>query len=404
VLDPVSRLGLSIAVILVVAKVAGDAASRLKLPTVLGELLGGILLGALPVAFFERIRSDAYVDVLARLGILILLFEVGLETTVREVLQVGFASVRVAVLGTVGTLLVGWAATAAAVPDAGTPVHLFFAAALTATSVGISARVLKDVGAGRSREAPTILSAAVIDDVLGLVVLVVIAGAGGHSGAGAGVTPLGIGWLVAKTSVFLAVAIAVGVKLSPAIFRFTARLRTSGALVAAGLTFCFVLAGASDAIGLAPIVGAFTAGLILEESHSASFVARGERSLADRMEPISSWLVPIFFVLMGMRADLRALTHPSTLLLALVLALAAVVGKLPCALGAPRGTDRVAVALGMMPRGEVSLVFASLGLSNRLLDPAQYSALVAVVVLTTLTAPVALRWRLLRRASLGGQP
>jgi Kef-type K+ transport system membrane component KefB len=335
---------------------------------------------------------------------LILLFEVGLETTVGEVVQVGLASARVAVLGTVGTLLVGWAATAAAVPDATTSVHLFFAAALTATSVGISARVLKDVGAGRSREALTILSAAVIDDVLGLVVLVVIAGAVSHSQAGVAVTPLGIAWLVAKTSIFLALAIAGGVKLSPVLFRFTARLRTSGALVAAGLSFCFVLAGASNAIGLAPIVGAFTAGLILDQSHSASFVARGERSLADRMEPISSWLVPIFFVLMGMRADLRALAHPSTLLLALVLVLAAVVGKLPCALGAPRGTDRVAVALGMMPRGEVSLVFASLGLYNHMLDPGQYSALVAVVLVMTLTAPVALRWRLLRRARLAGQP
>jgi Kef-type K+ transport system membrane component KefB len=300
-------------------------------------------------------------------------------------------------------LAAGWAATAAAMPGTSARVHLFFAAALTATSVGISARVLKDAGAARSREATTILSAAVIDDVLGLVVLAVITGAVNRSAADTAVAPLGIAWLLAKTVGFLAAAIAIGVKLSPRLFQLTARLRASGALVAAGLSFCFVLAAASDAIGLAPIVGAFTAGLILEESHSATFVARGERSLADRMEPIASWLVPIFFVLMGMRADLGALTHPATLLLVLVLAFAAIAGKLPCTLGAPRGTDPFAVALGMMPRGEVSLVFASLGLSTHLLDSAQYSALVAVVVLMTLTAPVALRWRLAQRAVLEGK-
>jgi Kef-type K+ transport system membrane component KefB len=146
-------------------------------------------------------------------------------------------------------------------------------------------------------------------------------------------------------------------------------------------------------------VGAFTAGLILDESHSARFVARGERSLADRIEPISSFVVPIFFVLMGMRADFTAMAHPSTLLLVAALAIAAIVGKLACVLGAPKGTNRLAIAAGMIPRGEVSLVFANLGLSlhvggHPLLDAGQYSALLTVVVLTTIVTPPALRWRL----------
>jgi Kef-type K+ transport system membrane component KefB len=152
-------------------------------------------------------------------------------------------------------------------------------------------------------------------------------------------------------------------------------------------------------MGLAPIVGAFTAGLILEELHSAPFVERGERPLLERMEPISSWLVPIFFVLMGMRAEFRALARPDTLFLVLALTAAAVLGKVACAAGAPRDTDRLAIAFGMIPRGEVSLVFANLGLSLQingapLLDSAQYSALVTVVILTTLITPAALRARL----------
>jgi Kef-type K+ transport system membrane component KefB len=137
----------------------------------------------------------------------------------------------------------------------------------------------------------------------------------------------------------------------------------------------------------------------LEEAHSARFVERGERPLLERMEPISSWLVPIFFVLMGMRADFRAFARSETLFLVAVLGTAAVVGKLACALGAPPGADRLAIAFGMVPRGEVSLVFANLGLSLRiggkpLLDAGQYSAIVTVVVLTTLLTPAALRWRL----------
>jgi Kef-type K+ transport system membrane component KefB len=393
-MDPVSRLGLSIALILAVAKVGGDLAARLKQPSVLGELLAGLVLGSIRLPFFEGLRTDPNIDMLARLGVLILLFEVGLESTVRDVLQVGFASLRVALLGTVGTLVVGWAAAAIAMPGSDTLVHLYVASAITATSIGISARVLKDVGAARSREAATILSAAVVDDILGLIALGIVTGMVTRSASGGAVTPWAVARLVLVTVGFLALAIVAGVKLTPLLFRLTSRLRTTGVLLATGLSFCFVLAWASNVIGLAPIVGAFTAGLILDDSHSRRFVERGEASLPSRLEPISSWLVPIFFVLMGMRSDLSAVVHPGTLLLVLLLLVAAVVGKLACALGAPRGSNRLAVALGMIPRGEVSLVFASLGLSMGLLDAGQYSALVTVVVLTTLVTPAALRARL----------
>lgn len=401
--DPVSRLGLAIAVILVAAKVGGDLSVRVKQPSVLGELVAGILLGNLPLSFFRELRTDAGVDMLARIGVLVLLFEVGLDSTVQDVMRVGVPSLRVATLGTLGTLLFGWLASRLAAPGSSTLEQVFMAAALTATSVGISARVLKDLGASRSPEAHTILGASVLDDVLGLVVLAIVGSTVAHAGAG-GLTPWSTAFLVAKTIGFVAIALLAGTKLSPAIFRASARLRSGGALVAAGLSLCFALAWAADVIGLAPIVGAFAAGLVLEESHSARFVARGEASLRQRMEPISSWLVPIFFVLIGMRADFRALFDARALLLVVALFGAACVGKLVCALGAQRGVDRLAVAMGMLPRGEVSLVFANFGLtlkagSRTLLDSRQYSALVAVVVLTTLATPPALRWRFGKRAS-----
>jgi Kef-type K+ transport system membrane component KefB len=396
--DPVSRLGLAIAIILVAAKVGADLASRLGQPSVLGELVVGVVLGNLPVAFLRELRTDQQLDVLARIGLLVLLFEVGLELTLREVMQVGVASARVAIAGFLGTLACGWMAARLAIPRSGPLLALFVAAALTATSIGISARVLKDTGATRTTEARTILGAAVLDDVLGLVILALMSSAVVDAAA----HRIGV-WSVARLAIetlaLLALALVVGVRVSPWIFRASVRLRAEGVLLAIGLSFCFLFAWAADVIGLAPIVGALAAGLILEDSHSYPFVRRGERSLGESMAPISWWLVPIFFVVTGMRADLRAFGDPGTLLLIAALTAAAVLGKLACAAAAPRGSDRLAVALGMMPRGEVSLAFANLGASlhvrgQPLLDTREYSALVTVVLLTTLATPPALRARL----------
>jgi Kef-type K+ transport system membrane component KefB len=327
------------------------------------------------------------------------LFEVGLESTVREVAQVGRAGSAVALLGTVGSFSAGMVAARIVLVHDSWLVRAFVAASITATSIGISARVLRDLGAARTREALTILGAAVIDDVLGLLVLAIMSGVASGATQGAPVSGLSIVWLLVKTIGVLTLAIVMGVVGSPWLFALTSRFRTEGALVTTGLFFCFVLAWAASTIGLSPIVGAFTAGLVLEESHSARFVARGEPPLSDRMEPIASWLVPIFFVVIGIRADVRALANASTLALVLALGSAAIVGKLACAIGAPRGSDRIAVALGMIPRGEVTLVFANLGLSlpsggRPLFDANIYSALVAVVVVTTIATPLALRLRL----------
>jgi len=387
---------------LAAAKLGGHAAVRLRQPAVLGELLAGVVLGALPLTFLQNVRAEPTVDLIARLGAVILLFEVGLESTVRGVFEVGGAAVRVALLGTIGTFVVGWGASRLLLPRAETTVHAFLGAALTATSIGITARVLKDLGQSQGREARTILSAAVLDDVFGLVVLALVTAVAGHTGEQASLA-FSLAVVVGKTLAFLVAAIGLGVKLSPVLFAFASRLRSRGALLATGLCMCFVFAWASDQMGLAPIVGAFAAGLVLEESHAATFVARGEPSLTDAIEPVSSVVVPVFFVLMGMRAEIGALAHPATLLLAGGLTLASIAGKVFCVLGTARGTRRLAVAFGMLPRGEVCLVFASLGLTLRvnghpLLDVGQYSALVSVVVLTAVVTPPALGWAFARPA------
>jgi Kef-type K+ transport system membrane component KefB len=326
------------------------------------------------------------------------LFEVGLDLSVRDLFAVGRSSLLVALIGTVSSLVIGALASAVMFPGAPYVSHLFLGAAITATSVGITARVLKDLGASRSLEAKTILGAAVVDDVLALVVLGAMTTwvMGGHQEAASGARPVLA--LVMKSVGFLVLALVLGERLTPAWFRHAAKLRTRGALLVVGLCFCFFLSWAASAIGLAALVGAFAAGLVLEDAHSQLFVQRGEPPLHDLLEPIVTFLVPVFFVLVGFRTSLAALLSPLSIGLAIGLTAAAVLGKLASAAGVI-GQDgrRWIVVAGMIPRGEVALVFAALGrgltIGQRpLLDTRGYTAVVAVVILTTLITPPLLKW------------
>lgn len=404
--DPVARAALHLAVVLVAAKLGGEAATRLGQPAVLGELLAGVALGNVGLLApwpLEAMKADPALDLLAQLGVLLLLFEVGLESTVREMLRVGLSSLAVAALGVAAPFALGWGAGALLVPEGGPYVHAFLGAALTATSVGITARVLQDLGRSQSVEARIILGAAVIDDVLGLVILAVVSGVIAAAARGGGVSGAAVALVVGRAAAFLVGALVLGAWLSPRLLRAAARLRTRGVLLAAGLAACFGLAWLAAALGLAPIVGAFAAGLVLEEGHSRDFTGRGEPGLRELVEPIGGFLVPIFFVVMGLRTDLRPFADPSVLGLAAALTAAAVIGKQACALGVVgRGVDRLSVGVGMVPRGEVGLIFANIGLTlavggQPVLSPALYSALVLVVVVTTLVTPPALRWSLARR-------
>jgi Kef-type K+ transport system membrane component KefB len=408
--DPIAFVAFALAVILTAAKLGGDLAQRVGQPAVLGELLVGIVLGnlgLLGVGSLEPIKTDATVDMLARLGVIILLFEVGVEATVPEMLQVGARAFLVGALGVVAPWLLGWAVGAVLLPDRSVYVHLFLGAILTATSVGITARVFRDLGRSQSAEARVILGAAVIDDVLGLVILAVVAGLITAADAGTAVSLGGIAIVLGKAALFLVAALWLGVRITPRLFREASQLRGEGLLLSTALAFCFLLSWLAAQIGLAAIVGAYAAGLILEPMHYRDFVRKGERPLEELIRPVASFLVPIFFVVIGMRVDVTAFARGDVMALAGVLTIAAVVGKQICGLGV-LGTrlDGLSIGIGMIPRGEVGLIFANLGLGlvvqgERVIDGALYSAVVIMVMLTTLVTPPALKWSL-GRGPAGG--
>ena len=399
--DPSASVVFYLAIILLAAKAGGDVAIRIGQPAVLGELMVGIVLGNLTLAGYsglEAIKTDVFVDMLARIGVLILLFEVGLESTVAQMMKVGISSFLVATLGVVVPFALGWGVGAWLLPEMSVYAHAFLGATLCATSVGITARVLKDLDRSQSNEARVILGAAVIDDVMGLVILAVVTGVIAAANRGGDISYGEVGSILGKAVAFLIGSLILGVYLSPKLFHIASKLKARGVLLALGLAFCFTLSWLANFIGLAPIVGAFAAGLILEDLHYRDFVSRGEHSLEELIHPISSFLVPIFFVLMGMRTDLRAFAQPGILTLATVLTVTAIIGKQACALGVlGKGIDRLSVGIGMIPRGEVGLIFANIGLSLMIgtvpvISQSVFSAVVIMVVVTTMVTPPMLKW------------
>lgn len=411
--DPIAVTALFLAIVLVAAKLGGDLAMRIRQPPVLGELVAGVVLGNLTLIgldWFEQIEVDPSIEFLSRIGVLVLLFQVGLESTVRQMLQVGLSSLLVAVIGVLVPFGLGWLVGAWLLPDATSYVHAFIGATLCATSVGITARVLKDLGWSQSEEARIILGAAVIDDVLGLVVLAVVSGTIAAADQGTSLSYGEIAGIIGKAGVFLVLALTLGVLLAPRLLHVASFLRARGVLLAVGLALCFSLSWLASVIGLAAIVGAFAAGLILEDVHYRDFVDRGEHGLEELVEHVSSFLVPFFFVLMGMRTDLRAFADPEVLGLAGVLTFAAIAGKQACSLAVlGRGRDRLSVGIGMVPRGEVGLIFANMGLmltlaGEPIISSSIYSAIVAMVIVTTMVTPPALTWSLSRRGRVGEEP
>jgi Kef-type K+ transport system membrane component KefB len=402
-IDPIAAVLLGIAVILAAAKLGGSAAERFAQPAVLGELLVGVILGNLPGAagvWSVGVRNDPMIGMLASIGAVILLFEVGLESTLREMLRVGIRSFIVAVLGVIAPWVLGFFVGRLLLPDHSVYVHVFLGATLTATSVGITARVLKDLGHAQTLEARIILGAAVIDDVIGLVILAVVGSIITAANAGTSLSLGAASLVLAKALGFLIGAFTIGAFVSPRMFAAAARLPGRGTLLTTALAFCFLLSALASIIGLAPIVGAYSAGLILEEAHYSDFTVLDEHRVEDLVRPISVFLVPIFFVLMGMRVELSAFTQPGVPGLAALLTVVAIIGKQVCALGgigAP--VDRTVIGIGMIPRGEVGLIFANIGLGlkvkgERIVDERIFAALVVAVMMTTLVTPPALKWRL----------
>lgn len=401
----VPEILLGLAIILIAAKLGGEIFARIGQPTVLGELLAGIILGnlhLLGVGTFDFLREDTTFPVLAEIGVVLLLFEVGLQTSVREMLGLGRVALLVAVVGVVVPTALGIGVSALFHPSELFYVHLFVGTVLCATSVGITARVLKDLKALHRRESKIILGAAVIDDILGLLILATVTAAIGAADGGATVSLAGLAGIIGKALAFLLVSIVAGLWLAPRMFQAATRLRSRGLLMTLSLAFCFFLASVAHRVGLAPIVGAFTAGLILEDVHYRDLATKEEANLGQLLQPIAALLLPVFFVLMGIGVDIRAFTSIPGLAFGLALTLAAIVGKQACSLvPRGRGLDRILVGVGMIPRGEVGLIFAGIGATlmiagRPVISDQIYSDVVIMVMITTLATPPLLKWRLQR--------
>jgi len=377
----VASFFLSLIVIFAAAKLFGELAERIGQPAVLGEMIGGILIGVSGLRWIDP--HAPVLHLLAELGVVLLLFLIGLETDLKQLLASGGPATAVALTGVALPFVGGFGA--AWLLHYPTAVAIFLGAALTATSVGITARVLSDLGHLRSDESQVILGAAVIDDILGLILLTIV----GAVAAGEPLTLFGIGRVIVTAFGFVVVSIVAGSLLAPRLIGLVARLRVTKALFFAAFMFALILAWVAQAIGSAMIIGAFAAGLVLARTE------RG-REIEDEVHDIAQFFVPIFFVLVGAAVDLRQLNpfhSPSRqyLLVGLILSLVGMWGKLVAGFAAPRRLRRLVIGVGMMPRGEVGLIFARIGLAAGLLSAGLYSSVALMVILTTLVTPPLLR-------------
>jgi Kef-type K+ transport system membrane component KefB len=388
----VARFFLVLAAILVAAKLFGELAERIGQPAVLGELLAGVLLGGSVLGVVPSGGVEAeLIHVLAELGVLLLLFEIGLETDLREMFRVGPAALAVALVGIAlpfafGFLFWRYAPHASSGSGDLATGAIFIGATLTATSVGITARVLSDLGKMSTSEARIIIGAAVIDDVLGLVILSVVSGVV----AGAAVSFLGVLWTLAVAVGFLVVAVLLGRFLAPRLFDVFERMRVRYVLVVASIAFALGLAALAGLAGSALIIGAFAAGLILSGTNQFD-------TIEQEVRPVASIFTPIFFVSVGSSVNL-ALLNPATpaaratLLMAAALLLLAVIGKVAAGWAAPwTRFRRLVVGVGMVPRGEVGLIFADIGRRSGVLGDEVFGAVLLVVMVTTFIAPPALK-------------
>ena len=407
---------LSLIVVYLSAKLGGELCARINLPPVLGELVGGVIVGvsALQLIVFPEagiepnsllirvveltagLQPEAalrvfegeseVISILAELGVVILLFEIGLESDLKELIRVGPQAAVVAIIGVVFPFAAGTAGLIGLFGVDTIPA-IFAGAALTATSIGITAKVLAELQKLSSKEGQIIIGAAVLDDVLGIIVLAVVA-----SLAKTGeIEILNVVYLIAGAAIFLVGAIFVGRLLSPYFVALVEQLRTRGQVIISSLIFAFALSYIAAAIQLEAILGAFAAGLILAETSK-------RKELEEQISPIADMLVPVFFVTVGARTDISVLNplEPSNragLVIASFLVVVAIIGKIVTgfAIFGQPGVNKLAVGIGMIPRGEVGLVFAGVGSASGVLSESLDAAIIVMVILTTFLAPPMLR-------------
>jgi Kef-type K+ transport system membrane component KefB len=444
--DPIAPVILGVTGILFVALIGRFTARKLGFPSVLGELLMGILVGNVAYYFSfdlitvlregpaifdtidnllkgqglelacinaigaegtwyildilrgphgnEMLQVAHTVDVFSRYGVIFLLFLVGLDTSIDEMRKVGPDSGRVAIVGVLLPFLLGLLASTLLIENVAFHTSLFLGATLSATSVGITAMVLQEMKMQQTEVARIILGAAVFDDVLGLLMLAIVSGIV----VTGSVDLVNVAMIIVIATLFLLAAVYLGPLFLRLVVRLFRRLDLIEAKMFVSFLFVMVLAWMANLAGLATIIGAFTAGLILHDAYFESWDndRKCPVTIKDLIMPLEVILVPIFFVLMGIQVKLETFLQPGVMMLAAGLVAAAIVGKVVSGFGAFGGSNRWAIGVGMMPRGEVGLIFAAIGKSLGVMDDALFSAVVLMVIITSLLSPPLLKYCLRR--------
>lgn len=389
-----------LALMLVGAKIASEVFYRFKLSPVIGEILIGFVLGAHVLGLIKLIpgsHDTVIVNTLSELGVIFMLFYLGLEVNFKQIKEVGLAAVFIAIGGVLLPFLMGYFLGAWMYPEIGWPAHLFVGAIMTATSVAITARIMEDFGLNRSRASRIILAAAVLDDILGLVVLSIVLAVGGMKGATHGEHGEGLShWVQSLTGLhdgvslslvlivlFLAIIFPLFLRFSPPFLRFIEKMEGKGALLVVALGLMLILSFLAAECGLAPIVGAFFFGVIVSS-------AKGFHSLEEEVEPIYLFLSPIFFVSIGLNIDPYVMM--ASWKFALILTILAVISKffgagLVARYFKSTPTESSLIGLGMVPRGEVGLIVANIGLASGVINQEIFSASAAMCILTILVVP-----------------
>jgi Kef-type K+ transport system membrane component KefB len=377
--------------ILFSAKIFGEIALKLGQSAIIGELLAGVLIGP---SVLGLVYETPILTSISEIGAVILLFEVGLSTDIKEFLKAGGWATVVAFIGVIAPYFLGYFVFLHF--GLSTTQAIFAGAVLTATSVGITARVFMDLKKLETKEAKIVLGAAVIDDVIGLAILAVVL----KLVQGGTVTFGTIAQISGTAILFLVLSTVAGVLIAPTIFRFVSKMKQEHVVFVIGIAFCFLVSAFATKVGLASIVGAFVAGLILSTTKQYEEIKRD-------IKPIYAFFVPVFFVLMGTSVDVSAFNpfvaaNREILILVAVLFVVAFMGKVVAGFVVlKKGINKFLIGVSMVPRGEVGLIFAGMGFKNNVFGSNEYSALVAVIMLTTFITPIILKYLLSKQNENG---
>lgn len=404
---PTYLLLLQLAVILVGARFGAEVAARLGAPRVIGELTAGIVLGPSMLGF---IAPNEVIQLLAEIGIILLLFQVGLDTDLGRLARSGRQAARLAVVGFVAPLVLGFV-LCFHVFELPMLVSLFVGGTLTATSIGVTVRILEDLGRSASAEGQIVLGAAVLDDIFGVVLLAVLY----EFSATGGVSVTNTGRVLLFVGAFFVIAPIVAKLLSILLYRFYATGHATGIIPTALVALVLAFAALAHVVGAPELLGGFAAGIALSRRFflplgvSLRVSSRFNRDVRTQMQPIVQLFTPVFFVMVGLSLDLSAVDWGSSFiwLFSLSLLVIAIFGKIAGGLVLSESPfARIVIGMAMVPRGEVGLIFAELGRTSGVFDAEVYAGVVLVIAYTTLLSPfwIKLYYRLFGHRLVGATP